>query len=233
MFTLAPQQKRGALDGCKSIGWRAARMHQNRPLLCLASCLAVGALHAQAPDPGIIARKVNAHACSASDSLIGTHGEWVKAELRGSWRSDLDVTAINATANMEKVHKHPPGVQEIWPSVQFRGLPPKLDPGLSVTVAMPHSNAPADSTLPLILILDDTLVLGPGTARLSTGMPELGITDHRDYTAHLSPPGFRAVAKAQRIAGALAADSFQLSPKSVQSFRALYVAAVCGWPVNQ
>jgi hypothetical protein len=200
-----------------------------RIIAFLSYLTAVSSVSAFGQDPGFISRPIEARACPASDSLIGTAGGRVKGDISGSYRTDLRLTSAYSHSKPRGQHHSP--VHELSVTMQFRGPPPTPAPPLILQVNVKERQVRPPDSLLVTLRLDDSIETVLGTAT-SSQYRDFMPADIQTYLVTMNVDAFAALARARKAGGTIGMSPFDFAGDDLKSIRALFVAGICGWTVN-
>jgi hypothetical protein len=193
----------------------------------LVALMVLGCEISDAQESGLVALPIRVRSCPAADRAAGRSLPGVNADLRGSYRPDIDLSSVGGLLQRPAGRQGP--IRRIGGTVMFPGRPPAdtMQTTFQLDVAENEVRPPASARL--TLVLDDSLQLRPGPTRFAregSGMRPLGVIT---YIVRLQRGEFAALAGANRVTGAFGADSFVLRPSHVSTFRGMLVGAMCGW----
>jgi len=200
-----------------------------RTIAFLSYLTALSSVNAFGQDPGFISRPIEARACPASDSLIGTTGGRVKGDISGSYRTDLRLTSAYIYSKPRRQHNSP--VHELSVTMQFRGPPPMSAPPLILQVNVKERQVRPPDSLLVTLRIDDSIETVLGTAK-SSQYRDFTPADIQTYLVTMNADAFAALARARKAGGTIGMSPFDFAGDDLKSIRALFVAGICGWTVN-
>jgi hypothetical protein len=163
--------------------------------------------------------------CASADSLLGpVRAEEPEAFLMGHYEPRLDSTFVSVFAG------YLPGHVGVYANLRFAGRGPHQPPGLPLGFVFFGAEAirygSSADTLPVSLLLDDSLTLRPGNA-VKSPVQTAGVRPSLTVNVILSRAVFLALVASRSARFKWPGREFSLGDGEIAALRALYRVCLC------